>query len=298
MERASIPLPIERKQLSNEEQLAAQLILLLHSQQLSAWQAVPGLPPQALQIKGELRLKLRDVQSLASAHEDLAKRLRDDGKHIAQTHWIADDHGRQWCVAQSLASGQLPWEWLAQRFGLGDASPWDLTDMQDEAWQVQILPWLIRTDDDALRQSLQRSRENEHASETQRLAAERAVLERENKYLRAQNAALQQVDAERLASFLPALYPRVFTAIGPTDLALLCGRAEPLALPNPYPEPVEETLRTLQKRFRALPQSLQKQIARFMTELPQGQRIQPRAEMRDLVEELQDCEYGKNRATG
>ena len=286
MKKTSKPLPRERKKLLNEEQPAAQLMLLLHSHQLSAWQAVPGLPPQTLQIKGELRLKLRDAQSLTSAHEDLAKRLRDDGLHIAQTHWIADDQGRQWCAAQSLASWQLPWEWLAQRFGLGDASPWDMTDVQDEAWQAQILPWLIRADDAALRQSLQRSRENEHASETQRLAAERAVLERENEHLRTQNAALQQVDAERLASFLPALYPRVFTAIGPTDLALLCGRAEPLALPNPYPEPVEETLRTLQKRFRALPRELQQQIARFMTDLPQGQKIQPRPEMRELLEEL------------
>lgn len=261
-------------------------MVLLHSQQLSAWQAVPGLSPQALQIKGELNLKLRDAQSLASAHEDLAKRLRDDGLHIAQTHWVADEQGRQWCAAQSLASWQLPWEWLAQRFGLGDASPWDTTDVQGEAWQAQILPWLIRADDAALSQSLQRSRESEHASETERLALERAALERENEHLRAQNTALQQVDAEQLASFLPALYPRVFTAIGPADLALLCGRVEPLALPNPYPEPVEETLRTLQKRFRTLPQALQQQIARFMADLPQGQKLQPRPEMRELIEEL------------
>lgn len=286
MDKTYNPLPSERKEPLNQEHPAAQLMALLHSQQLSAWLAFPGLPPQALQIKGELRLKLRDALSLASAHEDLTKRLRDDGLHITQTHWVADEQGRQWCAAQSLASWQLPWEWLAQRFGMGSTSPWDMSDVQDETWQAQILPWLIRVDDAALRQSLQRSRESEHASERERLALERAALERENEHLRAQNTALQQVDAERLASFLPALYPRVFTAIGPADLALLCGRVEPLALPNPYPEPVEETLRTLQKRFRALPPALQKQIARFMADLPQGQKLPLRPEMRELVEEL------------
>lgn len=284
MREASIPLLGERKNHLNQEQNFAQVVVLLHSQQISAWLALPGLlQPQALQIKGELRLKLRDAQSLASAHEDLAKRLRDDGLNIAHTLWVADHQGRQWCAAQSLASWQLPWEWLAQRFGLGNASPWDA---QDETWQARILPWLVAADDSAQQQLLQRSRESEHASETERLALERAALERENEHLRAQNAALQQVDAELLASFLPALYPRVFTAIGSADLALLCGRVEPLALPNPYPEPVEETLRTLQKRFRALPLVLQKQIAHFIDDLPQGQKLQPRPEMRELLDEL------------
>ena len=113
-------------------------------------------------------------------------------------------------------------------------------------------------------------------------------MAQENDHLRAQNAALQQVDAERLVSFLPALFPRVFTAIGPADLALLCGRTEPLALPNPYPEPTEETLRTLQKRFRALSQEWQRQIVRFVADLPQRQKLQPRPEMRELVRDLEE----------
>lgn len=263
--------------------LTVQLVLLLHSQQLGAWLLAAGQKPKLLKIKGEDCLTVRDAPSLQSAHDDLSRRVRDDNIHITQTLWVADTQGRQWATSQSLTGWQLPWEWLALRFGQGDASPWNT---QDATWQTKILPWLLHADDAAQRQSLQRSRESEHASETERLALERAALERENEHLRAQNAALQQVDAERLVSFLPALYPRVFTAIGPADLALLCGRAEPLALPNPYPEPVEETLRTLQKRFRALPQALQQQIARFMTDLPQGQKLQPRPEMRELVEEL------------
>ena len=48
----------------------------------------------------------------------------------------------------------------------------------------------------------------------------------------------------------------------------------------------EETLRTLQKRFRVLPLAVQKQIVGFVTSLPQSQKLQSRPEMRELVEEL------------
>ncbi len=279
-------LPKERDQLLNKEQknYASQIILLLHGGQLASWQAMPGLPPKALPIKSETRLRVGDASSLASAWEDLADRLRGDGMHTTPPLWIADAPGRQWCAEQKLAAWQLPWEWLAQRFGLDAVAPWDVPD----TLHTHILPWLATADDSAQRQQLQQRRENEHANETERLAAERAALAQENDHLRAQNAALQQVDAERLVSFLPALFPRVFTAIGPADLALLCGRAEPLALPNPYPEPAEETLRTLQKRFRALPQELQKQIVRFMADLPHSQKLQPRPEMRELVRDLEE----------
>ena len=279
-------LPKERDQLLNKDQKnhASQIILLLHGGQLASWQAIPGLPPKALPIKSETRLRVGDATALASAWEDLADRLRGDGMHTTPPLWIADAPGRQWCAEQKLAAWQLPWEWLAQRFGLDAVAPWDVPD----TLHTHILPWLATADDSAQRQQLQQRRENEHANETERLAAERAALAQENDHLRAQNAALQQVDAERLVSFLPALFPRVFTTIGPADLALLCGRTEPLALPNPYPEPTEETLRTLQKRFRALPQELQKQIVRFMADLPHSQKLQPRPEMRELVRDLEE----------
>lgn len=286
MKKPSKPAPRKHEKLSNKEQLApaAQLILLLHSHKLSAWQITPGLLPKVLPIKGEALLTVRDAPSLGSAWEDLATRLHDGDLTISHALWVADAQGRQWCAEQKLADWQLPWEWLAQRFGLGDAAPWDTP----QALQEQVLPWLATADDNAQRQQLQHTREREHANETERLAAERAALAQENERLRAQNAALQQVDAEQLASFLPALFPRVFTTIGPADLALLCGRTEPLALPNPYPEPVEETLRALQKRFRTLPQVLQKQIVHFITDLPHSQKLQPRPEMRELVEALKD----------
>ncbi len=282
--KPSTPMTSKLKKLSNEERSAptVQLALLLHSQQLGAWLLMPGQPPKVVKIKGETCLNVPDAPSLASAHASLSRRLRDSGLHITHTLWLVDAAGRQWIAAEEAVAWQLPWEWLAQRFSLGETSPWDAA----QTLQTQVLPWLTNADDAAQRQRQQQTRESEHASETERLAAERAALTQENEHLRACNAALQQVDAERLVSFLPALYPRVFTIIGPADLALLCGRVEPFNLPNPYPEPVEETLRTLQKRFRALPRDLQKQIASFVADLPQRQKLQSRPEMRELIEEL------------
>jgi hypothetical protein len=268
-----------------------QLILVLHGKELSAWQVDPTGKPKSLPIKDEARLSVPSLEKLESALADIAERLRGDGVVVAHTHWIADAAGRAWCAAcatqtEPLANWQLlGWEWLADRFGLGSARPRDAV----ESFTDVVLPWLISADDAVQRQSLRRARENEHLSEADRLKAERAALEKENQHLRDQNGALQQVNLERLVSFLPALFPRVFTVLGPADVALLCGRVEPPSLPNPFPEPSEETLRTLQRRFRALPMDQQRQFVRFVAALPQRQKLEPRPEMREWVQELEGC---------
>lgn len=272
--------------------VSVHLILVLHANELAAWQVSPSGKPKALQIKGDKRLSVHNASALESAHADIAERLRGDGIAVAYTHWLADARGRPWCascVAKASSASEttawqlLAWEWLSNRFGLENASPWEAT----KSFTDQLLPWLVTSDDAALRQHLQQTRESEHHSETDRLAAARNTLAQENNRLHTQNAALQQMDAERLVSFLPALFPRVFTVLGATDLALLCGHVQPLGIPNPYPEPSEETLRTLQKHFRALPQEHQRQIVRFVADLPQRQKLQPRPEMRELVQELE-----------
>lgn len=272
-------------------QLPSHLLLVLYASKLAAWQAAPGKEARILLIKGEEQLDIRDAATLESAYADLSERLRGDGIAIHCTHWLTDALGRRLLTQRpSLVDNGSPglqllaWEWISHRFGLGDVPPWQAT----ETLTHQILPWLVTADDAAHRQHLQRLRENEHLSETERLGNERIVLSQENEHLRIQNAALQQVDAERLVSFLPALFPSVFTILGASDLSLLCGRVEPLPIPNPYPEPSEETLRTLQRRFRTLPQELQGQIVRFVSQLPQRQKLKPRPEMRDLVHTLEE----------
>ncbi|AKU11339.1 hypothetical protein AzCIB_1437 [Azoarcus sp. CIB] len=146
---------------------------------------------------------------------------------------------------------------------------------------------LLASDDVSARKHMQEATQRDHASLTGQLQAERAQLQRENDTLRAQNEALRRVDAERLIVYLPALFPRIFTEIGGQDLALLTGRPEPYALPNPYPEPSPEVLHTMQRDFRALPPELQRQIVGFIARLPQRQKLKPRPEMRELVLDLE-----------
>lgn len=295
MENPKKPSPEKRKQLLIKEQnpgfpAAAHLILVIHDNKLAAWQAAPGSSPKALPLKGDMHLSIGDKRALESAHADVSERLRGDGVNVAYTHWLADAVGRQWCADcaakddKSTAWQLLAWEWVAERFGLGKASPWETT----ESFNSQVMPWLITADDTAQQQHLRQAREREHHNETGRLATERTDLAQENDRLRAQNAALQQVDAELLVSFLPALFPSVFTVLGTTDLTLLCGRVEPLSIPNPYPEPSEEALRTLQRRFRALPHDRQRQIVQFVAHLPHRKKLQSRPEMRELVYELEE----------
>lgn len=294
MTNSKKPAPERREQLFKTDQSArfsatAHLILVIHAKNLSAWQASPNSKPKALFVKGDMQQPVGDTRALENAHADVAERLRQDGVNVVYTHCIADAAGRQWFAefaakADRLSTWQLlAWEWMADRFGLGNASPWDATD----SFTSQVLPWLITADDTVQRQHLQRARESEHHNETGRLAADRETLAQENDRLRTQNAALQQVDAERLVSFLPALYPSVFTVIGPVDLALLCGRVEPMPIPNPYPEPSEEALRTIQRRFRDLPHDVQRQIVRFVADQPHRRKLQSRPEMRELVYELE-----------
>lgn len=265
------------------------LVLILHANELAAWQVTPEIKPKALPIKEDLRLAVRDVRALESAYADVTQRLRGDGVKVGYTHWLADAGGREWCATyastvRSTSPWQLlAWEWVADRFGLGDASPWEAPG----TFTNEVIPWLVTAQGAAQPHYLYGHDDNRHLDESERLIAERAALAQENERLRTQNAALQQVDTERLVSFLPALFYRVFTVLGTGDLALLCGRLEPLSIANPY-EPSEETLRTLQKRFRTLTLEQQRQIVRFVSNLPHRQRLQVRSEMRELVHELEE----------
>lgn len=269
------------------------LLLVWVAEELAAWQFSATQLPRALPLQGQLRLKVHTAADLTAARADVAERLQGEGVQLSQVHYLADAQGRQQCCASlSQADPEFPgkpawqivsWEWLTTRFGWRDAT------LQDFEVQFKnlLLPWLVSADDAAERQQMQEALAHEHHSESERLAAERVLLQQDNQRLREQNAALQQVDAERLVSFLPALFPRVFTVLGAVDLAHLCGRVEPLPIPNPFPEPSEETLRVLQKDFRALPHTLQRQIVGFVARLPQRQKLQPRPEMRELLHELE-----------
>lgn len=272
---------------------ASALVFLQLSNQLAAWYIPPAAAPHMIPIQGQRHLNIVDADVLRESCADVVNRLQSAGESFSFVHWLLDSAAcTKWL---SGLPGLLPlqmsdvpvqglsWAWVAARFGVAGAT----LDEVEPALKALVLPWLVSADDAAERQQLQAALLNEHTSESERLAAERAQLELQNERLRAENAALQQVDREKLVSFLPALFHNVFRILGNEDLALLCGWVAPLPIPNPYPEPSEETVRTLQRRFRTLPQHLQRQIVHTVAHLPQRQKLQPRPEMRELIAELE-----------
>ncbi len=269
------------------------LVLICCHNRLTAWKMDALCRPQCLPVQAQESLTLHTAHTLIDAYDDVMARLRGLGAEISGLLWILDANARQWWrqVLPKLAPQFPPvwqclaWEWLAARFGLPPSVQPDQEVLSDH-----VLPWLLLADAAAERTRMHEALVREHEIQKACLADERARLQEENERLRAQNAALQQMDLERLVTYLPALFERVFNVIGPVDLALLCGRIEPPDIPNPYPEPSEEALCWLQRKFRALPRGCQQKIVAFVDGLPHRQRLKPRPEMRELLEELREEE--------
>ena len=258
------------------------VVLCLVNNSLQAWEAMPEKCPELVPLQGQEQLTICNVDNLYGAWRDLIERLDDNGHTPEYVYWLLDSEGQtQWlnAVRQNNAITQiawqvLAWEWLTERLNLPTDAQLNLKE--------KVLPWLVSTEQRALTLA------QEH--EAARLTNERHRLEQDNKQLRALNAALQKPDSEKLITYLPALYPRIFTQLGASELAALCGKIEPFNIPNPYPEPSTEILITLQKNFRNLPRDYQLDIVRFLTRLPQWQKISPRPEMAELIRKLeQDC---------
>lgn len=268
------------------------LILLLLGQSLAAWAALPGDIPRNLQIEGEhgwtpCLSAEQLVRGLSDLRERLGSKIKDG--YRLELLYATDDCSLLASALPQLALAQCSWQVQRWEALLARCErPQDGTIKPTCDWIAErVLPILLVSDDVSTRELLQEATQREHACFTEQLLAERGELQRVNDALQAQNTALRRVDAERLIVYLPALYPRVFTEIGGQDLALLTGRPEPYALPNPYPEPSPETLLTLQRDYRALPRELQRQIIAFIGRLPQRQRLKPRPEMRELVLQLE-----------
>lgn len=264
------------------------VVLCLVQNTLRAWEVMPAMRARALLLHGEPCITVDSTENLCGAWHDLMARLHDEDCTPSHVYWLLDDAGKtQWlnAVRHDSALTQpawqvLAWDWLATRFSLAANA---YRQVEDE-----VLPWLVSLSAVTEQQQQKRALVRAHEDEASRLAVERQQLQQANERLRAQNAALQRVDAEHLLTYLPALYPRVFTHLGAVDLAALCGKVEPFNIPNPYPEPSDETLRTLQQQFRSLPIDRQKQIVRFVRDLPQRQKLTARPEMRARITELEE----------
>jgi hypothetical protein len=256
---------------------------------LAAWALSANQVPVELPIEGEkqwlactkgerLSQALADIDSRLGGHNSL--QLIYDAKsqpnlEAALPKLLVQLSNRGWQV--------LSFEHLAKRCALTVNAELPQKSLVAEL----LLPMLLAADNATERQRLQEVTHREHQALTQQLQWDREQIMKENERLVAQNAILRRVDTEQLMSYLPALFPRVFTVIDGNELALLAGRIEPFKIANPYPEPSPETLYQLQRQFKKLPIDNQRQIVGFVSELPQRQQLTPRPEMRSLIEQLE-----------
>ncbi|KAB7676159.1 hypothetical protein PCI56_08225 [Plesiomonas shigelloides subsp. oncorhynchi] len=263
------------------------LVLLLVEQHLAAWQILSQGAVHAVPIEGESEwLPIGESPSrVAQSISDLDERL---GRSAPL--WLIYDSNSQEMLESAIPQLVMHlkgrnWQILSYdiqqaRFGAGEHE----TGLPPRDWIAQEwLPILFAVDDFSERERIREATRLQHDQLSEQMLEKRQQLERENERLKRQALALRTVDAERLLTFLPALFPRVFSVINGRDLALLTGRIEPYDLQNPYPEPSEETLFTLQRRFKALTREHQLQIIALMAELPQRQHLKPRPEMREWV---------------
>lgn len=272
---------------------ALNLIVCIKDNKLQALLQQGYSKAQVVPIYGDIEYKISNAKSITAALDDLDKRIKSNNQQLSFLYWLVDKPSSPvWQLASNTNDYQqfitntawqyLSWEWLSTRFNSKNG-------ITDKALIEQVIPWLVSVDDAVEQEQMQKALEQEHESESERLAAERATLRVQNEQLKAENAALRQVDKELLVTFLPALFARVFTILGAADLALLCGSVQPLNIPSPFPEPSTEALRVLQKKFRSLPQAAQFEVVQLVQHLPHRQRLNVRPEMRELVSELEEA---------
>lgn len=266
------------------------LVLIVNNENISAWHLAIEKKPQNIPVHGEVFFSIASAEDIHSALLDIKDNINGRDLGIDRYHWLVDRHAHQKLIDSrhvvdflgvGLNCQLISLEWLAARFGHKEA------DLTSHIVEQVLLPWFFTVDDVGERKQMTDALEQEHASKSERLRNERIAMEQENSRLKDQNAALRQVDKERLVTYLPALFNRVFTILGAADLALLCGSVEPLNIPNPYPEPSTEALRVLQRQFRNLPQHAQLEIVQLVQSLPHRQRLTVRPEMRELIYELE-----------
>jgi hypothetical protein len=169
------------------------------------------------------------------------------------------------------------WQWLRWAAFMG-SSPIPNLESLRQVIIPELLQHFTRSTNDHEPMRLGSSQETICSSSDDR---DISILEEKIRLLEEKLRSINQVDCERLLTYLPALYRRVFTVIGPVDLAMLCGRVEPFNIPSPYPEPSDETLRQLQRQFLALPLEKQLEIIGFSSRL--SLRLEVRREMQEIV---------------
>jgi hypothetical protein len=261
-------------------ELGQELILIIADGNLLALKRNGDALPTFCPIHAEEGWQqIKNAKTMKSALQDIHSRF---GAQAGNIYLIYTDDSlellREFSSWDSAKSWH--WQWLRWTAFMGNSSIPNL-----ESLRQNIIPKLLqRFTGGTDRHELIKPGNSQEALGTTRDDQEILLLEQKIRLLKDKLGSVNQVDCERLLTYLPALYRRAFTVIGPVDLAMLCGRVEPFNIPSPYPEPSDETLHQLQRQFLALPLEKQLEIVGFTSRLPK--QLELRREMQETVDRL------------
>lgn len=274
-------MPASKTQKEGQGSVVSQeLILILADGYLLALKRTGDALPTFCPIHAEEGWQqIKNAKTMKSALQDIHSRF---GAQAGNIYLIYTDDSKE--PLREFSSWDAPkswhWQWLRWTAFMGNSPIPNL-----ESLRKSIVPKLLqRFTGGTDRHELIKPETSQEELCTTRDDQEILLLEQKIRILQDKLESIDQVDCERLLTYLPALYRRAFTVIGPVDLAMLCGRVEPFNIPSPYPEPSAETLHQLQRQFLALPLEKQQEIVGFTSRLPK--RLELRREMQENVDRL------------
>ncbi|WP_128323122.1 hypothetical protein [Pseudomonas alkylphenolica] len=91
-------------------------------------------------------------------------------------------------------------------------------------------------------------------------------------------------DVALLQLYLPLLFQNFWSSISPQDLAFICGSLQIPDVESPYPEPSQEAIAVLRRRFLKLPVAQRSVVLGIAQELTY--KLKVRTQLRDLLEVL------------
>jgi len=89
-------------------------------------------------------------------------------------------------------------------------------------------------------------------------------------------------DVALLQLYLPLLFQNFWSSVSPQDLAFMSGSLQVPDVESPYPEPSQEAIAVLRRRFMRLPVDQRSMVLAFAQEL--AHKLKVRAQLRDLLE--------------
>jgi hypothetical protein len=89
-------------------------------------------------------------------------------------------------------------------------------------------------------------------------------------------------DVALLQLYLPLLFQNFWSSVSPQDLAFMSGSLQVPDVESPYPEPSQEAIAVLRRRFMRLPVDQRSMVLAFAQEL--AHKLKIRAQLRDLLE--------------